>query len=54
MDVDFTANALAPLLNTDVDVLKDKAKSLGGYVVEFQSDDIIADRILKDNPDIKL
>ena len=39
-------------INSDVEVLKDKAKSLGGYVVEFQSNDIIADRILKDNPDI--
>jgi len=41
-------------INSDVDVLRDKAKSLGGYVVEFKSNDIIADRILKDNPDIKL
>lgn len=41
-------------INSDVEVLKDKAKSLGGYVVEFQSNDIIADRILKDNPDIKM
>ena len=41
-------------INSDVDVLKEKAKSLGGYVVEFKSDDVVADRILKDNPDIKL
>lgn len=40
-------------INSDVDVLKDKANSLGGYVVEFQSDDVIADRILSDNPDIQ-
>lgn len=40
-------------INSDVDVLKDKAKSLGGYVVEFQTNDVIADKILKDNPDIK-
>ena len=40
-------------INSDVEVLKDKAKSLGGYVVEFQSNDIIADRILNDNPEIK-
>ena len=39
-------------INSDVEVLKDKAKSLGGYVVEFHSNDIIADRILKDNPNI--
>ena len=41
-------------INSDVDVLKDKAKSLGGYVVEFQTNDVIADKILKDNPDIKM
>ena len=41
-------------INSDVDVLKDKAKSLGGYVVEFQANDVIADKILKDNPDIKM
>ena len=40
-------------VNSDVDVLKEKANSLGGYVVEFQSNDVIADRILSDNPDIQ-
>ena len=39
-------------INSDVDVLKDKANSLGGYVVEFQSNDIIGDKILNDNPEI--
>ena len=41
-------------INSDVEVLKDKAKSLGGYVVEFKSNDIIADRILDDSPHIKI
>ena len=41
-------------INSDVEVLKEKAKSLGGYVVEFNSEDVIADKILNDNPDIKM
>lgn len=41
-------------VNTDVEVLKDKAKSLGGYVVEFGAEDMIADRILNDHPEIKM
>ena len=39
-------------VNTEVEVLKDKAKSLGGYVVEFDSKDMIADKILNDHPEI--
>ena len=35
-------------VNTDVEILKDKAKSLGGYVVEFGAEDMIADRILSE------
>ena len=41
-------------INTDVEVLKEKAKSLGGYVIGFGSDEMIADKILTDNPDIKI
>ncbi len=40
-------------VNTDVEILKDKAKSLGGYVVEFGAEDMVADRILNDHPEIK-
>ena len=36
-------------INTDVEVLKDKAYSLGGYVVEFKTEENIAERILSDN-----
>ncbi len=39
-------------VNTDVEVLKEKAKSLDGYVVEFNEQDMIVDKILKDNPEI--
>ena len=39
-------------INSDVSVLKDKANSLGGYVVPFKSDEVIADIIIEDNPEI--
>jgi hypothetical protein len=40
-------------VNSDVEVLKEKAKSLDGYVVEFKFDESIADKILNDNPDLQ-
>ena len=39
-------------INTDVEVLKDKANSLGGYVVEFKTDEDIAERVLNDNMEL--
>ena len=41
-------------VNSEVDVLKEKAKSLGGYVVEFKTDENISDKILNDNPELKI
>ena len=41
-------------INTDVEVLKDKAKYLGGYVVGFNLEDNIADKILEDNKELKI
>ena len=40
-------------INTDCEVLKDKANSLGGYVVGFNFDDNIADIILEENKELK-
>ena len=39
-------------INTDVEVLKEKEKSLNGYVVGFKTDEEIADKILADSPDL--
>ena len=39
-------------INSDVSILKDKANSLGGYVVPFKSSEVIADTIIEDNPEI--
>lgn len=40
-------------LNTEIDVLKEKAKLLEGYVTEFNENDNIVNKILEDNPEIK-
>lgn len=40
-------------INEDIPVLKEKAKSLGGYVVPFNMDQNIVDKILEDNPELK-
>ena len=39
-------------VNSDVDVLKEKAKSLDGYVRLFNTSENLAKEILEDNPDI--
>lgn len=39
-------------VNSDVSVLKEKANSLGGYVVPFGANEIIADTIIEENPEI--
>lgn len=41
-------------VNSEVEALKDKAKSLGGYVKEFKIKDDLADAIFTDYPEIKL
>ena len=40
-------------VNSDVDVLKEKAKSLDGYVRLFNTSEDLAKEILEDNPEIK-
>lgn len=40
-------------VNSDVDVLKEKAKSLDGYVRLFNGEESLAREILEDNPEIK-
>lgn len=40
-------------INSDVDVLKEKAKSLDGYVKLFNTTDNLAKEILEDNPEIR-
>ena len=40
-------------VNSDVDVLKEKAKSLDGYVRLFNTSADLAKEILEDNPEIK-
>ena len=40
-------------VNGEVETLKEKAKSLGGYVEEFNYDQTIADKIINWNPDLK-
>ena len=40
-------------VNSDVDVLKEKAKSLDGYVRLFNTNQNLAKEILEDNPEIK-
>ena len=40
-------------VNSNVEALKDKASSLGGYVKEFKIKNEFVDEIFKDNPDIK-
>lgn len=39
-------------LNTNVEALREKANSLEGYVIPFEMDDNIVEKILEDNPDI--
>lgn len=39
-------------VNTEIPILKDKAKSLEGYVVPFTLEQNIVDKILTDNPEI--
>lgn len=39
-------------INEDIPVLKEKARSLGGYVVPFNMDQNIVEKILEDNPEI--
>ncbi len=40
-------------VNSEVELLKEKANSLGGYVRLFGSDNNLATEVLEDNPDIK-
>ena len=40
-------------VNADVDVLKEKANSLDGYVKVFNKNINLADEVLEDNPEIK-
>lgn len=41
-------------VNSEVDSLASKAKSLDGYVVSFKNDDTIIDKILEENPEIQI
>ena len=41
-------------VNTDVDILKEKAKYLTGYVKEFNNKENLAEMILKDNPELRV
>jgi len=41
-------------VNTEVELLSSKAKSLEGYVVSFKKDDSIIEKILEENPEIKM
>ena len=41
-------------VNADVDVLKEKANSLDGYVKVFNKNINLADEVLEDNPEIKI
>ena len=41
-------------VNSDVDVLKEKAKSLEGYVRLFDDNTSLANEILEDNPNLKI
>lgn len=40
-------------VNGNVETLKEKAKSLGGYVEEFKPDESISEKIINWNPDLK-
>ncbi len=40
-------------VNANVETLKEKANSLGGYVEEFKVDESISDKIINWNPDLK-
>ena len=40
-------------VNTDVEMLREKAKYLTGYVEEFNQKESLAELILKDNPDLR-
>lgn len=40
-------------INEDIPVLKEKASSLGGYVIPFNMEQNIVEKILEDNPEIK-
>ena len=40
-------------VNGNVETLKEKARSLGGYVEEFNPDENISDKIISWNPDLK-
>ena len=39
-------------INEEIPILKEKAKSLGGYVIPFNMRQNIVERILEDNPEI--
>ena len=41
-------------VNKSVNLLSEKAKALDGYVVEFDENESIADKIFKDYPELKL
>ena len=41
-------------VNSEVEALKDKANSLGGYVKEFKVKDDLASTIFTDHPEIKI
>ena len=40
-------------INEDIPVLREKARSLGGYVIPFNMEQNIVEKILEDNPEIK-
>lgn len=40
-------------INEEIPVLKEKAKSLGGYVIPFNMEEDIVEKILEDNPEIR-
>ena len=40
-------------VNSEVEALKDKAKSLGGYVKEFKINENLAEEILNDYPELR-
>ena len=39
-------------INEEIPVLKEKARYLGGYVIPFNMEQNIVDRIISDNPEI--
>lgn len=41
-------------VNKDAEALREKAKFLEGYVVEFDKSDSLAEKVLKDNPELRV